>query len=109
MEEKSLQRRVIEYSESQGFSKYDEYWCENVHHFFYDGYLFWTNESWIHARLLECDYVSLYRHIIRKLEIELRKTNLTDRDRKYLTDRLNDNKHMFYKELSGMIQEYCIG
>ena len=109
MEKRSLQQRIREYSESQEFSKYERYWCNSVYHFFYDGHLFWTNECWIDARLKECDYVSLYQYIIRKLEAELRKENLTDEDRKYLTDRLNDNKHMFYQELSSMIRNYCIG
>jgi hypothetical protein len=109
MEEKSLQERVREYDESREFSEYRHYWCDSVYHFFYDGYLFWTNEDWIDARLKACDYVSLYKYIIRKLEIELRDKNLTDEDRKYLMDRLNDNKQMFYKELSSMIRDYCIG
>jgi hypothetical protein len=43
------------------------------------------------------------------LEIELRDEYLTDEDRKYLTERLKDNKQMFYQELSSMIRDYCIG
>lgn len=109
MKEKSLRQQVIEYSQSQEFSQYERYWCEKVHHFFYDGYIFWTNENWIDARLKECDYVCIYRHIIRKLETKLKYENLSDEDREYLTERLTENRHMFYKELSGMILEYCIG
>jgi hypothetical protein len=109
MEEKSLRKKVIVYSHSEQFAKYRCEWIESCHHFFYDGYLFWTNEEWINARLNACDYVSLYQYIIRKLEIELRKENLTDEDRKYLTERLEENKHMFYNELSDMIKQYCIG
>lgn len=109
MEQKSLKQRVREYDESKEFSKYRSHWCDSVHHFFHDGYLFWTNESWIEARLNECDYTRLYQYIIRKLEIELRKEKLTDEDKKYLTERLTANRQMFYQELSSMIQEYCIG
>ena len=109
MEEKGLRERVFDYADSEQFAKYKSKWTESCHHFFYDGYLFWTNENWIDARLSECDYVRLYQYIIRKLEIELRNKNQTDKDRKYLTSRLNDNRQMFYKELSSMIRDYCIG
>ena len=110
MEKRSLQQKVIDYAESEQFAKYKRKWIENCHHFFYDGYLFWTNEEWINARLNENDLVRIYQYIIRKLEIELRNNKrLTDKDRKYLTDRLNDNKQMFYQELSCMIRDYCIG
>lgn len=109
MEEKSLQEQVREYSESQEFSKYNHYWSDNVHHFFYDGYLVWANECWIDVKLKECDYVSLYQYIIRKLEMKLKNKNLTNQNREYLTERLTVNRQMFYNELSSMIQDYCIG
>ena len=109
MEEKSLRQKVSDYVESERFFRYRRTWTEHCHHFFEDGYLFWTNENWIEARLQECDYVRLYQYIIRKLEIELKNKNLTDKDRKYLTERLKDNRQMFYQELSSMIRDYCIG
>ena len=109
MEEKSLRQKVSDYVESERFFRYRRTWIESCHHFFKDGYLFWTNENWIEARLQECDYVRLYQYIIRKLEIELKNKNLTDKDRKYLTDRLKDNRQLFYQELSVMIKQYCIG
>lgn len=109
MEEKSLQEQVREYNESQEFSKYRSYWMDSVYHFFYDGYLVWANEDWIDAKLKACDHRSLYKYIIIKLEIRLNNKNLTDKDRKYLAERLTINRQMFYNELSSMIQEYCIG
>lgn len=108
--EESLRKKVIVYTHSERFVKYKYKWIENCHHFFEDGYLFLINEEWIDARLNECDYVSLYQYIIRRLERELRDNkNLTDEDRKYLTDRLKDNRQMFFRELLCMIQDYCIG
>jgi hypothetical protein len=109
MEEKSLQEQVREYDESQEFSEYRFYWTDRVYYFFYDGYLCSTNEHWIDAKLKACDYASLYKHIITKLEMKLKNENLTDQDRKYLTERLTDNRQMFYNELASMIRDYCIG
>jgi hypothetical protein len=109
MEEQSLQEQVREYSESPAFSEYGYYWSDRVYHFFYDGYLFSTNECWIDAKLKACDYASLYKHIITKLEMKLKNKNLTDKDRKYLAERLTDNRQMFYNELASMIRDYCIG
>ena len=109
MEEKSLRQKVADYVNSEQFAEYGRKWIESCHHFFYDGHLFWTNECWIDARLNECDYIRIYQYLIRKLEIELRNKNLTDEDRRYLTQRLNDNRQMFYKELSSIIRDYCIG
>lgn len=106
---KNLQERVNEFAESEKSVKYATRWSPSTYHFFYDVYVLGFNLDWVNRKLCECDYVNLYTGLIRGLQMEIEEGRYNEQDTEYLKKRLNDNKQKFFKELSNLIIDYCIG
>lgn len=108
--EKFLSDKVNEYYKNEEFQEYARKWADTTYDFFFDFCVLNLNMHWLVAKLSECRYVDIYKSIIRKyVQLLDNDTYIREENIAYIKDRLSANRQAFFRELSGMIADYCIG